>query len=119
MDRDGVPIELPPLDAPHLVEYLFEVGPTIPSGFGPAAISHTEIRNWQLNTGTLLTPWDCNILRSMSRAYVDQAHLSLRPECPAPMYTQDQQQAQRKAVDNKLRAFLGSSRVKRDDGTSR
>ena len=50
----GDTIEMPPCDCGYLVGYLFEVGPTM----GESPVTHTEIANWQRNTGIELNSWE-------------------------------------------------------------
>lgn len=58
--------------APHLLTYLMEIGPTLPGGMGPAAITHGEIRAWQENTGVSLSSWEARTVRQLSRDYVSE-----------------------------------------------
>lgn len=68
----------------HLVGYLYEIGPTLSGGMGDIAITHTELRAWQDNVGIELQPWEVQLLRTLSAAYLDQLHKATDPNCKPP-----------------------------------
>lgn len=77
--------EMPPVDAGgYLVGYLFEAGPTMPGGMGPAILSWAEIGSWQARTGTPLQPWEARFLRRLSAEYLWQSRDAEKLDCPAP-----------------------------------
>jgi hypothetical protein len=81
----GLSVELPPVEAGHhLVECLWEIGPSMPTGMGNAPVTFTEMQAWQQQTGSVLDAWEARTLRRMSVAYVTQAHEAAAPDCPAP-----------------------------------
>lgn len=61
---------MPEVDAFYLVDYLFDVGPTMHSGMGEVFLSSTEILAWQQLSGIDLQPWEFNAIRKMSSAYL-------------------------------------------------
>ncbi len=82
---DNRAIDMPPCDGvQYLVTYLWDVGPTINTPMGEAPVSHTEIAHWQDNTGVELDSWEATFLRKLSREYLAQAQLSVKPDCPPP-----------------------------------
>jgi hypothetical protein len=40
------------------------------NGFGPNALSFSEIEAWQRLTGRCLTPWELNVMLALDRAYL-------------------------------------------------
>lgn len=59
-----------------LVGFLMAVGPTVAAGMGQGPLTHTCLRDWMANTCHALSPWDCEALVIMSRAYAG-AHCRL------------------------------------------
>jgi hypothetical protein len=81
----GVEPSYPPISAcDYLIGYLFEVGPIMSGGMGNAPLSHSEIRAWQDNTGTVLNAWEARLLRGLSRAYLGAVSDAEQPNCPPP-----------------------------------
>jgi hypothetical protein len=108
LDQDIIP-ELPECIAHYLLEYFFDVGPTIDDGH----LTYAEISAWQQTMGLVLTPWETQQLHQLSRVYIDQAHKSRAFDCPAPYSDEVVEQQQRELVENKFRQFLSNSRVTR------
>lgn len=85
LKKKGIdPPEMPPCDAPHLVAWLFEIGPTQPAGMGEGPLTHGELASWQANTGITLQSWEARLLRRLSLDYLDQSHKARARDCPAP-----------------------------------
>lgn len=83
-DADA-PLPLPPLEcAGHLVDRLWEVGPTSASGMGPVPLSFAELDAWQRQSGVRLTSWEATTLRKLSIAYLAEQSRAKKPDCPAP-----------------------------------
>lgn len=76
--------EMPPCDTPHLVAWLFEIGPTLPAGMGEGPLTHGELHSWQLNTGITLHSWEARLLRRLSLDYLTESHKARARDCPAP-----------------------------------
>lgn len=69
----------------HLLEVLFEAGPTQMVGMGGLApVSELELLAWQVNRDEPLTPWEVATVKRLSAAYAAQAMESRAPSCPAP-----------------------------------
>jgi hypothetical protein len=69
----------------HLLEVLFEVGPTQVIGMGGhMGISEAELLAWQTNQGIELTAWECRTVRTLSREYASMLGQASDPKCPAP-----------------------------------
>lgn len=107
MEQSGVTPDMPPLGvAGHLVSYLWDVGPAVSTGMGPAPVGHQDIAAFQANTGVELTAWDVQTLRRLSCDYVAQSLNSRDANAPAP-YAPSLTQTKRAEVDNGLRSMLG------------
>ena len=79
------PMPLPKVDGcNYLIDYLFEVGPVSTNGMGIGAVSFSEMDAWQSLCGHDLTPWEAITLKSMSAAYVQEAHKAESPTAPPP-----------------------------------
>lgn len=84
MKRRGEEILLPDNPVPHLVEWLFEIGPTEPTSMGDAPLSWREIDAWCARTGIDLDPWESRTIRRLSAAFVGERYKARKPDCPAP-----------------------------------
>ena len=75
---------MPDCDAMYLVTYLFELGPTTSTGMGEAPISHTELRDWQYNTGIELDSWEVRTMHRLSLEYLSESQSATKSDAPAP-----------------------------------
>ena len=77
---------LPPVSGgAHLIEALFEVGPTQVVGMGSMApISELELFAWQYNRGIEFQGWEADIIKRLSAEYAGEAHRARKPDCPPP-----------------------------------
>lgn len=77
---------MPPLAAGHhLLELLFEIGPTKPAGMGgQVGIDETDLLAWQSNQGIGLTAWECRTIRALSRDYASMLADATDRTCAAP-----------------------------------
>ena len=83
--REGADVTaIPECRAPHILSYLFEIGPTLSSGVGPVPITHGELHAWQMNTGTPLEAYEVRMLKRLSADYAHSVILSTKEDCPAP-----------------------------------
>lgn len=91
----------------YLVGYLFDVGPSMPGAMGNVPLSHSEIRDWQDNTGIELSAWEARTLRRLSNDYLASAQAAESPDCRPP-YTasSDAQRLQQVELQQKLDLFL-------------
>lgn len=80
---------LPEVAAPHLLGYLFEIGPISLGGAMQSPITSQEILAWQQLTRIALTPWEARAIKRMSIDYLDQMHASEAPDCKAPWMPAD------------------------------
>ena len=84
MEADGIEPDMPDIDARYLVDYLFEIGPTMVAGMGEAPLSAQEIKAWQDLCGIDLQPWEFRLLRRLSRDYLAESYKAENPACPPP-----------------------------------
>lgn len=68
----GVTPAMPPISehAGHLLGWWLDVGPTMAAGMGDAEITYSEIGAWSKLTGTPVEPWEAQLLRRLSGAYI-------------------------------------------------
>jgi hypothetical protein len=86
LDDGAVSVELPPVPdgCAYLVTHLFDIGPAMPSGMGPAPLSAQELLAWQSLSGVPIAPWESRLLRDLSRAYLAEFQASGDEDCPSP-----------------------------------
>lgn len=75
---------MPLVDAKYLLDYLWEVGPTMAAGMGSGPITHQELQAWQALTGIELKPWENKFLRMLSIEFLVQTSKSEKYDAPAP-----------------------------------
>ena len=75
---------MPSIDTPHLIEYLYEIGPTLSGAMGESPLTHEELRAWQENTGIELQPWEVRLLLRLSRDYLTESQNAQKRDCLAP-----------------------------------
>lgn len=93
----------PPNDAPHLTDWLFEIGPTAQE----SPISWQEMAAWSHNSGVELDPWEGRTLRRLSKAYLNERYDAKKPNCPEPRLKADEI-ATRNRVDDQFAALIGA-----------
>ncbi|MDM0011988.1 hypothetical protein QTH87_05985 [Variovorax sp. J22P168] len=102
----GFAVDMPPLDAAaHLVDVLWQIGPSMPTGMGAVPISFGEMQAWQQQTGYALGSWEVRTLRRMSAAYVAQAEEARQRDCPPPWLAKEAPREGAKTA-RRIRAFL-------------
>lgn len=117
LEADGMVPEYPPLPAPHIIEYLHEVGPVVPSGMGMLPISWQDLTAWQFNTGIEVEAWESRLLRRLSLEYLAQTAASEDPACPSPWADTTPTEVNRAAVDRKVRSAFGGFMARMNKGT--
>lgn len=76
---------MPPAGAAgYLLEYLYDIGPTLAAGMGDGPITQGEIAAYQANMGLHLDSWEVGMLRQLSIAHLNQSHLATDPACKPP-----------------------------------
>lgn len=84
MKKDRVPISMPPNPAPHITGWLIAMGIVQPTGMGIAPLGWAEIAGWQQAMHIRLSPWEANLLRTLSAAYVAESRRAESEMCSAP-----------------------------------
>lgn len=79
-----MPVQMPPLPLPHMVERWTEIGMTGSNGMSATPLSWAEISAWQANTCIRLSPWEARMIRALSLAYIGQSRISEEETCPPP-----------------------------------
>lgn len=75
---------LPPNPAKYLSDWLFEIGPTKPTGMGSAAITFGDMTDWSGIMGIEILPWEAKALRRLSVDYANEAHRATKHDRPPP-----------------------------------
>lgn len=68
----------------HLLEYFWEIGPTMSGSMGSSPLTHGEIESWQRNIGIKLSAWECRTLKKLSIEYSNQSYKATKRDCPPP-----------------------------------
>ena len=84
MKKDGIEPKMPPNPMPHLITRLVEIGLTEATGMGAAPLSWREICEWQRATNVRLDPWEAELIRSLSVAYIAESGKAESENCPPP-----------------------------------
>lgn len=111
MRVNSVPIVMPDTLAPHLIGYLYEVGPILSGGMGGMRITNLELAAWQSNTGVELEAWEARFIVRLSKEYLGESHRAESPECPSP-WTDPAVEIQRAQVGASLLNAMRSMRIK-------
>lgn len=84
--RRAVPLNLPRVEATHLLQMMNALGWAEEGGMGPVPLSSREILAWCAGMATELEPWEFEIIRATSRAFCRQraAHDPREPNPAAP-----------------------------------
>lgn len=75
---------MPPNPAPHITDWLTDIGIVGSDGMGAVPLSWGEIAAWQHNMALALEPWERRLLRRLSVAYVIEGRRAESESCPAP-----------------------------------
>lgn len=70
--------------AQHVLNYLFEVGPTMSTGMGVISLTNGELQSWQSNACVRLRPWEARFICRLSKEYLSMTHEAEEIDCPAP-----------------------------------
>ncbi len=75
---------LPDISCQYLVDHLFACGPVGAGAMGPAALSFSEIAQWDRAMGGILQPWEFEALRRLSIDYVSERNKGEKPDAKPP-----------------------------------
>lgn len=84
LKRRKIALQMPPNPAPHIFDWLIEIGLTEAAGMGAAPISSRELAAWQGNTCVRLSPWEARLIRRLSSAYLAESRIAESETCPPP-----------------------------------
>jgi hypothetical protein len=94
---------MPPVEwGLYLVEYLFEIGPTMAAGMGNGPLMPSEIEAAQRLLGILLEPWEARLLLRLSREYLEESHRATEQNCSPPWEDAVAEQADRIMVAQRM-----------------
>ena len=97
---------LPPIAAPHLYEWLMEVGPIAVDGMGQTPITWSMIRDWAALTFKRLSAWEARTLRRLSTEYLAELRAAEDHMRPAP-WVPTRAEVKPEDAERQLRAVLG------------
>lgn len=118
LKKQGIDPERPPLDAPYLVDYLFDAGPVLAGGMSITPLDHVALRAWQQNTGIWLSPWQVRTLRHLSTEYANALADAKEPDCPSP-WQPEIDEPDRSEVNKKVQTALRTLMSTRPKNASR
>lgn len=106
MKKHGIDPQMPHNPAPHIFNWLTEIGLSESNGMGSSPLSWREIEAWQRSTRVRLAPWVARLIKALSREYLAEAHRAESENCPAP-YRTEVTQREREIEEEQLRSVLG------------
>ena len=108
LEEKSGPIEMPALTCgDYLVNFLYEVGPTMAAGMGAGPLTYTEIEAWQRANGIELNPWESALMRRLSCEYASESHAATKRDRQAPFAgTAPTRRSVQSDIDRKLNSFL-------------
>jgi len=98
----GGEVDYPDCNALHVVDYLFQIGPIGKNG----AVTHTDIKDWQENTGVELDAWESRTIRQLSVEYIHEITQN-SPTREAPYTTEKKVEFDRQTVAKKIKDSIG------------
>ncbi len=106
LKRKKINPPMPPNPAPHITDWLIEMGLTEAAGMGAVPISSCELAAWQDNTCVRLTPWEARLIRELSKAYLAEGRIAESETCPPP-WRAPVTQRELDIEESQLRMLLG------------
>jgi len=104
--RDKIAPQMPLNPAPHITDWLIELGLVASTGMGSAVLTWTEISAWQARTSLPIEPWVSRLLRRLSAAYLAESRKAESETCPPPCRIKVTRR-QREVEEAELRDLLG------------
>lgn len=98
-------LSLPHCQAEYLVLLFYELGICEQGDNGIKAISWQEIKAWADVIGRNLSYWDINMLKQMSRAYIDEYYSAKDKMRPMPFEDVTMTEEKRTVVKDKFKAW--------------
>lgn len=108
MKERGETALMPPNPAPHITDWLLEIGPL---GADAGALSWRDLAAWQGMIGVELEPWEARLIRRLSSEFATMRHKAEKADCPPPWSgTLEDVESGRDRVATKVRALFGGRR---------
>lgn len=108
MQERGAAIFWPPNPAPHITDWLLEIGPAFGTGMGERAIDWQDMRAWQELTGIELEPFEARTIRRLSQVFISARHEAKKPDCPIPYAgLREEIISQREKVAKRIKGAFG------------
>lgn len=105
----GVTPDMPPVSqhAAHILGWWLDVGPAMSGGMGDVEISYGEIVAWSKATGTPVEPWQAQLLRRLSGAYIEAKVAGADPMAVPPYHVvaEEQKRAAGRELAQRLTAL--------------
>jgi hypothetical protein len=106
MRAGGITPPMPPNPAPHITDWLIEIGLVGTNGMAAVPISWAEIVAWQQASRIDLAPWVARLLHRLSAAYVAMSRKAEAESCSPPWRSPVTDRERETEVD-RLRMVLG------------
>lgn len=103
----GAAAVLPPNPAPHITDWLLEIGPTGPDGSG---LGWRDLTAWQDITGIVLEPWEARLIKRLSGEYASMRVRGERHDCAAPYSPAEVMKDNRERVNSQFAAMVKAVR---------
>lgn len=98
---------MPPIEwGQYIVDYLFELGPTVPAGMGSGPLPPSEIEAAQRLLGIQFRPWEARLLLRLSREYLQESYRATDEKCSPPWDDPVVAQAEQMATARRLECSM-------------
>ena len=87
----------------YIIEWLFDVGPTMMSSMGNSPLTFEEIYAWGKDID--ISHWEASTIRKLSIDYLSMLHHGSEPDCPVP-YAETPSEDKLQQVSNGLKAVF-------------
>jgi hypothetical protein len=76
---------MPEMGCPYLFQYLLDAGVFLNTGMGRVPLTWQELESFQKQQGIELSPFELDVIRMASSAFVHQSEAATNPNCPPPL----------------------------------
>ena len=88
----------------YLIDWLFDVGPTMVSSMGSSPLTYQEIKAWGEDVN--INPWEVSVLHTLSTDYLTMLHQGSEPSCPAPFVASHLSEQKAKQVSDGMKELF-------------
>jgi len=108
LQDQGIEPEMPEIPwGRYLLDYLWDLGPSMPGPACNVGISPPWLESWEREQGIRLSPWESRLLRRVSAEYAGEAAQATAADRPPPFAeSSDAQRLLQLEMDRKMDAFL-------------